>query len=86
MIHGSTNFVLYRLKITNEIIRILHECEVLIENSVPRVTVWHHEAPPRDRFVDQYLKLMIDSFSCTPTSTLNIFTSTLNISHSRQPF
>ena len=21
---------------------------------------------PRDRFVDQYLKLMIDSFSCTP--------------------
>ena len=49
------------------IIRILHECEVLIEKSVPRVTVWHHEAP-RDRFVDQYLKLMIDYFSCTPMS------------------
>ena len=29
-------------------IRILHECEVLIENSVIRVTVWHHEAPPND--------------------------------------
>ena len=26
------------------IIRILHECVVLIENSVPRATVWHHEA------------------------------------------
>ena len=29
-------------------IRILHECEVRIENSVPRVTVWHHEALPSD--------------------------------------
>ena len=53
-------------------IRILHECEELIEKSVPRVTVWHHEAPPsdakrdpRDRFVVQFLKHMIDSFSCT---------------------
>ena len=27
-------------------IRILYECEVLIENSVPRVTVWHHKAMP----------------------------------------
>ena len=32
-------------------IRILHECQVLIEKSVPRVTVRHHQAP---------------SFSCTP--------------------
>ena len=48
------------------IIRILHECEELIEKSVPRVTVWHHEAPPRDISVDQYIKLMIYSFSCTP--------------------
>ena len=53
--------------------RIFHECEVLIEKSVSRVTVWHHEALPsdaklypRDRFLDQYLTLMIDSFSCTP--------------------
>ena len=30
------------------IIRILHKCGVLIEKSVPRVTVWHHEAPPTD--------------------------------------
>ena len=29
-------------------IRILHWCEVRIENSVPRVTVWHHEALPSD--------------------------------------
>ena len=27
-----------------ETIIILQECEVQIENSVPRVTVWHHEA------------------------------------------
>ena len=25
----------------------------------------------RDRFVDYYLKLMIDSFSCTPTAAWN---------------
>ena len=29
-------------------IRILHMCEVRIEKSVPRVTVWHHEALPSD--------------------------------------
>ena len=29
-------------------IRILHWCEVRIENSVPRVTVWHHKALPSD--------------------------------------
>ena len=26
------------------IIRLYHECEGRIENSVPRITVWHHEA------------------------------------------
>ena len=26
------------------IIRIYHECEGRIEKSVPRITVWHHEA------------------------------------------
>ena len=31
-----------------EIIRILHVCEVLIENYVPMVTVWHHKALPSD--------------------------------------
>ena len=25
-------------------IRIYHECEGRIEKSVPRITVWHHEA------------------------------------------
>ena len=37
-------------------IRILLECEVLIEKSVPRVTVWDH-CDSRGRFVDQYLTL-----------------------------
>ena len=69
---GPRVYQFYLIQV-NKIIRILHECEVLIEKSVPRDTVWHHEAPlsdakldPRDRFADQYLKLMIDSFSCTP--------------------
>ena len=34
-----------------EIIRIYHEFEGGIEKSVPRITVWHHEAcRPRDGF------------------------------------
>ena len=54
-------------------IRILHECQVWIDKSVPRVTFWHHEArrvmpncDPRVRFVYPYLTQMMDSFSCTP--------------------
>ena len=39
---------LVRITDNEDIIRILHECEVLIEKSVPRVTVWHHEALPSD--------------------------------------
>ena len=27
-----------------QIIRIYHECEGRVEKSVPRITVWHHEA------------------------------------------
>ena len=60
-------------KLKREIIRILHECQVWIDKSVPRVTFWHHEArrvmpncDPRDRFVYPYLTRMMDSFSCTP--------------------
>ena len=57
-----------------EIIRILHGCEVRIENSVPRVTVWHHEAMPSDakqwsrgtEFSYLHRTLMFDSFSCLP--------------------
>ena len=59
-----------KIKIT---IRILHECQVWIDKSVPRVTFWHHEArrvmpncDPRDRFVYPYMTRMMDSFSCTP--------------------
>ena len=44
-----------------------------MEKSVPRsqfgITRLHRAMPNcdlRDRFVDQYIKLMIDSFSCTP--------------------
>ena len=45
-----------------KIIRMLHhECEVLIEKSVPKVIVWQHEALPsdaklypRDRFIGLY--------------------------------
>ena len=44
----------------SETIRIFHECELLLEKSVPRVAVWHHEALPSDaklypmdRFLDQ---------------------------------
>ena len=29
-------------------IRICHECEVRMDKSVPRGTVWHHEALPSD--------------------------------------
>ena len=54
-------------------IRILHECQVWIDKSVPRVTFGHHEArrvmpncDPRDRFVYPYLTRMMDSFSCSP--------------------
>ena len=32
----------------SEIKGILHECQVLIEKSVQRVTVRHHEASPSD--------------------------------------
>ena len=46
-------------------IRILHECQVWIDKSVPRVTFWHHEArrvmpncDTRDRFVYPYLTRM----------------------------
>ena len=43
------------------IIRILHKCEVLIEKSVPKVTVWHHEALPSDA------KLLPENFGVVPT-------------------
>ena len=57
-----------------------------MDKSVPRITVWHHEAAPsdakqsRDRFVCSYLTLMIDSFSCTLfVPTLELITIYLKI-------
>ena len=44
-----------------ESIRILHECEVLIEKSVPRVTVWHHEALPSDAKLTRGKDLLIST-------------------------
>ena len=51
------------------IIRIFHGCEMRIEKSVLRSTVWHHEALPNDakqltRGTD--FSTMIDFFSCIP--------------------
>ena len=45
-----------------------------MDKSVPRVTVWHHSAEPRDtksnapwgRFVHPYLTLMSESYNLTP--------------------
>ena len=60
-------------------------CQVLIDNSIPRVTIWFHEAPPsdensdpNDRFLYQYLTfiLVINLFLAhpwVPTVELNIF-------------
>ena len=56
---------------TWNVIRILSGCEVLIENSVTRVTVRHHEAcrvmpnsNPSDRIFNLYRRTIMDSFSC----------------------
>ena len=53
-------------------IRIYHECEGRIEKSVPRITVWHHEAcrvntngDPRAGFFHPSLACIMDSFSCS---------------------
>ena len=38
----------------HKIIRILHECQVWIDKSVPRVTFWHHEARRNAAKLDFY--------------------------------
>ena len=49
-------------------IRIFHKCQILTDKSVARVTVFASQGrvmlncDPSDRFVYQYLTLMIDSF------------------------
>ena len=54
-------------------IRILHECQVWIDKSVPRVTFWHHEArrvmpncDPMDRFLKGFYLIWAwqPSWSC----------------------
>ena len=48
-------------------IRIFNGCEVQIENSVMRVTVWHHKAYrciPRDEIFNLHQTTIIDCFSC----------------------
>ena len=45
------------------ILRILHECEVMIKKNLSQGSQF---GIMRDRFEDQFLPLMIDSFSCTP--------------------
>ena len=45
-------------------IRIFNGCEVLIENSVSRVTVRHHEAYPSDGIFNLHRRTIMDSFSC----------------------
>ena len=42
------------------IIRIYHECEGRIENSVQRITIWHL----KDGFLDSTLTGIMDFFSC----------------------
>ena len=58
-------------KTEKKIIRIFNGCEVLIENSVTRVTVRHHEACqvmpnsyPSDGIFNLHRRTIMDSFSC----------------------
>ena len=53
-------------ELPSEIIRILHEFEVLIERSVRRPRQVMLNCDLRDSFVDQYLALMKDTVSCPP--------------------
>ena len=50
--------------------RILHGCEVRTENSVPRVTDWHHEAMPKER-----------NFLSVPNTRSILFLAYLSISN-----
>ena len=54
-------------------IKIYHKFVDMIDNSVPKVTVWRQEAPPsdaghhsdpRDKVVYSLFNLKLDSFSC----------------------
>ena len=64
------------------LIRIYNEYEGKIEKSVSRIIVWHHEAcrvmtngDPGDRFFYPSLTWIMDSFSCSDTTTVFIYLS-----------
>ena len=71
-------------------IRILHECQVWTDKSVPRVTVWHHKAhrvmpncDQRDRFVYPYLTRMINFLACLNAAKLDFHTIYLEKRYNR---
>ena len=55
---SSSKFSYHTFQRVN-IVRINHECEGRIEKSVPRITVWQHQA-----FYPTLTRIM-DSFSCS---------------------
>ena len=62
--------------LTSSIIRIHHECEGGIGESVTRITVWHHEAcrvmtnvDPEGRIFLSHLHTTNGFFSCLPLNT-----------------
>ena len=68
--------LLYHVSYTANIIRIYHECEGGIENSIPGITVWHHEAcrvmthgDHEWRMFYPSLTRIMDYFPCLPLNT-----------------
>ena len=70
-ISGLDSVLPTRAKVKVKTIRIFNRCELLIENSVMRVTVRHHEVRlmmpssyPSDRIFNLHRRTIMDSFSC----------------------
>ena len=78
-------FLTHRIRISDifisgKNIRIYHECLSGIEKSVPRITVWHHEAcrvmtnsSHEGWIFYPILTQIMDSFSCTPLNTAFLY-------------
>ena len=70
----ASHYEVFRGKVSKGgIIRIHHECEGVIENSVPRITDWHHEAcrvmtngDREGRIFYPILTRIMNSYSCSP--------------------
>ena len=69
----TSSFLLFVLSLPYCYIRIYHECEGRIGKSVPRITVWHHEAcrvmtngDPEGRLFLSYSHTQNGIFSCSP--------------------